>query len=225
MRKLPLPVRVYWGLVLFSLAGSLFSRIAHLDPTPIGRPAALLTLLVGCYAGFSETAKNDREAAIGLISVLFLGAGAELVGLATGFPFGRYVYTDKWWPAIPIERIGYFPLQLPFAWLLVVGAAFLALRPALRAWAVPVAALVATVVDQIMEPVMTGSLGYWRWIDHGPLLGGSPVQNAIGWFSVSALAAGLLYFAFRSSKAGALAPAAVLLGHLVLSLGIGLIAS
>ena len=118
-----------------------------------------------------------------------IGACAELLGIATGFPFGRYLYTDRWWPTLQFPSIGSFPVMLPFAWVLVVGCVYLACASRLRGWTALAAAVIATLVDQAMEPTMTSTpLRYWRWDQTGPAeAGGSPLSNAAGWFGVSLL--------------------------------------
>jgi uncharacterized membrane protein len=56
------------------------------------------------------------------------------------------------------------------------------LRPFLAAFAV------ATFDAILLEPVMVKKLGYWVWKAPGPLPGGAPVHNAVGWFLVALLA-------------------------------------
>ncbi|CAN5605068.1 hypothetical protein BH11ARM2_BH11ARM2_29890 [soil metagenome] len=185
------PLRLYLGLVVFSLAGSLFVRISDLNPGLIAPLASAATLLAGLVAVFQPwLTGNKRFQAV--FGAYFLGLGSEVVGIVTGFPFGRYVYTDRWWPTVPLTSDSRIPILLPFAWLLVAGSAFLA-APGKGALKILLGAFLATLVDAAMEPVMTGPLGYWRWTERGPLPGGAPIMNAVGWFGVSALAGWLLY--------------------------------
>ena len=149
----------------------------------------------------------------------FLGsAGIELLGITTGFPFGRYSYTNVWQPTVEIGS-KWLPLMLPFAWLLVVGAST-TLCSKLRK-PVLTAALLATMIDFLMEPVMTGPLRYWRWETRGPLPGGAAVLNPFGWFLTAYLVALLLSRMKLEKRATA---ALVLSGHLLLTIGIGAIA-
>lgn len=210
---------LYGGLAAFSLAGSYLCRVAHLDPTPIARPAAMLTLGAGCFAAFEGLFRADRRRAAAALALVFsVGLVSELAGLRTGFPFGRYQYTERWWPVVGLPGIGQFPLQLPFAWMLVAGCSYLAVAG--RWWSALAAALIAAAVDQAMEPAMTGPLRYWVWIDKGPLAGDSPAQNAAGWFAVSLLAAMCMQRALGRAVAIRAIPAAVLAIHLALVLGI-----
>ncbi len=219
-------MRVYLGLVAFSLAGSLLSRLARVDPLPIAHPVSLLTLSFGCIAAFYAVVNRQGRGVLwGLVAVLAIGLLAELVGLRFGVPFGHYQYTNAWWPTVWIPSLGPFPLQLPFAWLLIVGCSYLFTTAHLDSGAVTAAALLATLVDQAMEPVMTGSLGYWRWTEKGPMAGGSPVINMAGWFFVSYLAALALKHSLSRALPSNRDPSLVLAGHLVLTLGIAGIAA
>ena len=159
--------------------------------------------------------------------VLVLGTVAEVAGVLTGFPFGRYAYTTRWWPVVSLPDGHWFPLQVPFAWFLVVGASLLAVsrlgQGRLGKGSVLLTGALAATIDLIMEPVMTGPLGYWRWLDAGPLPGGAPIANFLGWFATAAVAA-LALNAFGAAQAWrAWEPTAVLVGHVALVLGIGAI--
>lgn len=214
------PVRLFLGLVAFSLAGSLFSRLAHLDPGPIAPVASLLTLGAGVWATFAEYVPTIRQPWPRLALALLFGASAEVVGLATGFPFGHYAYTGAWWPTIALP-VGPFPLALPFAWLLMAGASNLSL-PALRP--LPSAlfgGLLAATVDLVMEPVLAGPLGYWHWLRPGPLPGGAPIANFLGWWLTASFAGLLLTVGVRPGRSSA--PRWVLGGFTVLIVGLGLI--
>ena len=209
---------VFLSLVAFSLAGSGLSRLAHLDPGPIAPVASLLTLGAGVVATFGAYVRTVPGAWARLLGALAFGAGAEVVGLATGFPFGRYAYTGAWWPSVALP-IGSFPLALPFAWLLMAGAATLSVP---RVTYFPLmGGLLAATVDLAMEPVMAGPLDYWRWLRPGPLPGGAPIANLVGWWATACLAG--LILAFRIPPVPLRTPRRVLLGFLALILGLGLI--
>ncbi len=217
-RALVSPVRVFLFLVGFSLAGSALSRLAHLDPGPIVPVTSLLTLGAGVFATFGEYVRLASRPWPRLLVALGLGAAAEVVGLATGFPFGRYAYTRAWWPTVELP-VGPFPLALPFAWLLMAGAAVLSVP---RSWLAPMlGGFLAAVVDLAMEPVMVGPLGYWRWLVPGPLPGGAPIANFLGWWAIGTLAG--LVLTSQTSVVRPAPPRWVLGGFVVLILGLGLI--
>lgn len=208
----PQGARLFLGLVAFSLAGSLFSRLARLDPGPIAPAASLLTLGAGIVATFGEYVRTVDRPWPRLGAALTLGATSEVVGLATGFPFGRYAYTGAWWPTVVLP-FGLFPLALPFAWLLMAGASRLSVRSIL------LGGLLAAVVDLAMEPVMAGPLRYWRWLAPGPLPGGAPVANFLGWWGVATLAGAIL----GGKDVRPSTPRWVLGGFVALIVGLGLI--
>lgn len=215
-------VRVFLSLVIFSLLGSLFTRLSGLNPGPIAPVTSVLTLACGVVATFR--AYVGEGAWVRLLFAFVLGAASELIGLATGFPFGRYAYTTEWWPTVALP-MGRFPLMLPFAWLLMAGASlFVAVRLDRVMWrAVILGGLVAAVVDLAMEPVMAGPLGYWRWLEPGPLPGGAPVANFFGWWATAALAGAVLGFGVPADRLKSREPAWVLGGFVVLVLGLGAI--
>ncbi len=215
----------------FSLAGSLMSRLTGLDPGPIAPAASLLTLGAGIWATFAEYVRVVPGAWLRLGAALALGAGSEVVGLATGFPFGRYAYTGAWWPTVRLP-FGPFPLALPFAWLLMAGAARLSVpgsgetqrhqaRKASLWLGVMTGGLLAAGVDLAMEPVMAGPLGYWRWLVPGPLPGGAPLANPFGWWAVASLAG--IVLSVGAPPVDAQGPRWVLGGFVVLVVGLGLI--
>jgi putative membrane protein len=216
-------VRAFLSLVVFSLLGSLFTRLSGLNPGPIAPVTSVLTIACGVVATFSSYWGTAKNAWVRLLLALAIGAGSELVGLATGLPFGRYSYTAQWWPTA-ILPIGRFPLMLPFAWLLMAGAsAFVAARWSRGAmWgAMVLGGLLAATVDLAMEPVMAGLLGYWRWHETGPLPGGVPAQNFFGWWATASLAGGVLLAGVpltEDRRAGW-----VLGGFVLLVLGLGLV--
>jgi uncharacterized membrane protein len=210
--------RAFLGLVAFSLLGSLMTRLTGLNPGLIAPIASVLTIVAGVIATFDSVPRIWPR----LPMALGLGAAAEIVGLATGFPFGRYVYTGAWWPTVVLPSVGRFPLLLPFAWLLMAGAAVLSLPadrgPVFRS---VVGGLIAATIDLAMEPVIAGSLGYWRWLTPGPLPGGAPIANFLGWWATATLAG--LVLTYGMPKSDTAAPRWVLGGFSVLILGLGLI--
>lgn len=223
--RLPTDQKVYLALVASACAGTFATFLTGIQPGMIAPVLSALIILVGNFAVFRAAAAviGKVHAAQGLGAVLTVGVLSELLGLYTGFPFGTYRYNEDWAPVVPMPGNHFFPLMLPLAWTMVVGAASLAASrtadPSGRQTWLPSVlsvALLATAVDFAMEPVMVDALGYWTWL--GPTHGFSaPWQNAIGWFFVSAI--GCLPLTARlagaknriESGAGAL----VLAGHLV----------
>ena len=163
-----------------------------------GFVAPLVTvLIILCGASIAAISIGDSKPVIG---VLIICGGAEVVGLFTGFPFGHYEYTDRWWPTVALGEFHRFPLLIPFAWLLVLGGAYRLARLRFGPWsAVLASALIATIIDIPMEQAMTNLFGYWKWVEVGPLFG-APVQNSVGWFTVSLIAGSLLAWKDKSTN-------------------------
>jgi putative membrane protein len=125
-------------------------------------------------------------AAVGAVSVLF-----EAVGLATGYPYGSYSYSDALGPTL----LG-VPLLVPLAWLMMawpswVVAARLTRRRAPR---VAVAAGVFAAWDVVLDPQMVQA-GYWTWAHPTPGLPGIdtvPLTNLAGWLLAGVVLMSLL---------------------------------
>jgi putative membrane protein len=122
----------------------------------------------------------DRYRARGALAaaaVAFLSFGVEYLGVSTEVPFGSYLYTDQLG-----VKFGAVPLPIPFAWLVAVpGAIAIAHLFGVRRWMrVPVAALLAVVLDITIEPFAAHVAGYWQWLDGGVYYG-VPLGNFLAW--------------------------------------------
>lgn len=114
-----------------------------------------------------------------------VGFAAELVGVATGKPFGHYSYSAQLGP-----RVGGVPLLAAAAWAMMARPSWavagrIARRPVAR---VPLAAAALTAWDVYLDPRMVRE-GYWSW-PGGGRYEGVPASNFAGWF-----ATGLVVFA------------------------------
>lgn len=143
--------------------------------------AAALTVLVR-GAGW-------RSALLAALPILPLAWLAEFTGSATGFPFGRYHYTDVLQP-----QLAGVPLLIPLAWLMMLPPAWAVaslviksrtLSPPLpvRLARALVAALAFTAWDLFLDPQMT-AWNFWVWEQPGAYFG-IPLVNFLGWFLVS----------------------------------------
>lgn len=119
-----------------------------------------------------------------LLTAAAIGFAFESIGVRTGLPFGRYVYTGN----LGLSLLG-VPLAIAFAWMVL----FAFVRQLTSN--VLIAALLLTATDLLIDPVASGVLGYWRWLTPG-LYFGVPLSNFAGWFAV-----GLLLFALRWGSA------------------------
>ena len=110
-----------------------------------------------------------------------LGFAAELVGVATGRPFGHYTYG----PGLGIQARG-VPLLAAAAWAMMarpawVVAGLIARSPLRR---VLVAAGALTAWDVFLDPRMVRE-GYWTW-PGGGRYEDVPLSNFLGWFATGA---------------------------------------
>ena len=110
----------------------------------------------------------------------------EAVGLATGFPYGSYDYSDDLGPTL----VG-VPFLVPLAWLMMAWPSLLlgsrltrGARPEWRRPArVAAAAAVFAAWDVVLDPQMVQA-GYWTWAHPSPGLPGIdtvPLTNLAGW--------------------------------------------
>jgi putative membrane protein len=134
--------------------------------------------------------------------IVLIGAwGVEELGLVTGFPFGRYTYTQALQP-----QLAGVPLLIPLAWMMMLPPAWAAADAILSGWQerlgiwnallhAVLAGLAFTAWDLYLDPQMVAR-GLWVW-DH--LLAGYfgiPWSNFIGWW----LSATLLTLTVRPSR-------------------------
>jgi len=120
-------------------------------------------------------------------SVFILVAGlaycAELLGVTTGLPFGKYHYTSILQPqlaGVPVLIPLAWMMMLPPAWAvaeLITGASGRAISFLL------VTALAFTAWDLFLDPQMV-LWNFWHWDVSGPYFG-IPLSNYLGWLLVS----------------------------------------
>ncbi|MEA3532750.1 carotenoid biosynthesis protein [Nocardia implantans] len=150
------------------------------------RVTIAVVLLSAAAALAHATATRGLRYAVGfLVVVSGIGLTAEVIGTATGIPFGCYEYaTDRLGPAL-LE----VPLLVPLAWTggmypVWVVAGLLSRRTAVR---VAATAVGAVGWDLFLDPQMVTD-GQWTWCDTRSGLPGLdliPVTNYLGWFGVA----------------------------------------
>ena len=162
------------------------------SPRPPTETRAIVLLMLATSTAEALEARGRRGALVGAV-VGAVGFGAELLGVATGRPFGRYTYSDRLGP-----RVRGVPLLAAAAWAMLARPAWvvagrLSARRALR---VPLAAGALTAWDVFLDPRMARE-EYWTWPDGG-VYEGVPVSNFAGWF-----ATGLAVFAIAGDDRSA----------------------
>ena len=176
---------------------------------------AVWMLLAAVVVYFHTVAAEGLPTARRWAVIILGGAGCvEWIGARTGFPFGPYVYTDRFgW-----RLFGVLPVAIPLAWFVILlcgRCVVLRLRPDAtrleQAWGV---ATVAVLTDLNLEYVAWKIRGYWLWY---PLAGtgasgGPPLQNYVAWFALSGFLTALLppNFALRTHRPSPRRPILVL---------------
>ncbi|WP_347060267.1 carotenoid biosynthesis protein [Blastococcus sp. HT6-30] len=135
------------------------------------------------HAGLSRGVRTGLGV---LVLVALVAIGFESVGLATGYPYGSYTYSDTLGPTL----LG-VPFLVPLAWLMMAWPSWLLgdvlarpvrasrRRPARIGWA----AAVFAAWDVVLDPQLVQA-GYWTWADPSPGLPGIdtvPLTNLAGW--------------------------------------------
>jgi len=192
------------------------TAIAYPLTTGTGRDAVSWAIVVlGAVLSVVHAAlsRGARSAAAVLVLVLVTAVAVEALGLATGFPYGEYSYSDSLGPTL----LG-VPFLVPLAWLMMAWPSWLLAdrlvrrRPA----RITVAAAIFAGWDVVLDPQMVQA-GYWTWAHPTPGLPGIdtvPLTNLAGWLLAGAvLMTALDAVVARTSAAGAprIGPAAPLL--------------
>jgi uncharacterized membrane protein len=134
-----------------------------------------------------------KKASIFLIITCVIGFLAEVLGTATGFPFGKYYYTNF----LGAKFLG-VPIVVPLVWFVIAYLCFSIVAGNIsfpeatvfsesRALVSKIAllgAFGAVAWDFMIDP-MFSSYGYWVWTGQFlplPKLDGIPLTNFVGWF-------------------------------------------
>jgi uncharacterized membrane protein len=150
----------------------------------------IATVLLGFGASVAHAAVT-RGSRVGTALVVVTAGGGlaiEVLGVATGFPFGTYDYADALGP-----HLGGVPWIIPMAWAWMAWPAWLAAgelttRRGARVW---LAGLALAAWDLFLDPQMVAE-GYWRWHQSTAatlpgVVPAVPIQNHVAWFAVAVL--------------------------------------
>jgi uncharacterized membrane protein len=190
--------RPSWSWLLGPGGRWLWAALAALVLAEIGYPLVggavrarlvVVTVVIGYAISVAHAAMS--RAAVPLILVTTGGGFAvEAVGVATGYPFGAYSYSDALGP----RALG-VPLVIPLAWTWMAWPSWLvAGRLVDGVLRVPVAGLALASWDLFLDPQMVAE-GYWVWRDPRPALPGVPgvpISNYLGWLVVATVLAAIL---------------------------------
>jgi uncharacterized membrane protein len=181
---------VYWGW----LAALVAAQISY--PLTGGSARAALvvaTVVAGCALSICHAALTRGIRAATWLALATIGGGlaVEVIGLATGFPFGRYGYGDALGP-----KVFGVPVVVPLAWTWMAWPSLIVAGRLTRTIGARVAVAGAALAawDVFLDPQMVAA-GYWRWTEPPVSLPGVPavpLTNYIGWLAVATLMMALL---------------------------------
>ncbi len=127
-------------------------------------------------------AKSLKKQTALFVAIILAMAGwiIEWYGVHTGFPFGRYRYSNGLGPAL-----SGVPIAIASAWVSVTIIGWSLTPSSLsRPKRIVTAALLTTSLDFLIDPVATRIIHDWSWNTHGGFYG-VPWMNFFAWFFIS----------------------------------------
>jgi len=178
-----------WILWLLIAAYAFVTIVVDAFPKTFSSPVLLpIETLIPPLFALIHGAKRYGVQGIVVFMVLCLGVSnlMENIGVMTGFPFGRYYYTDVLGPKLFLVPLLIGPAYFGTAYVSWVLATVLLdtdrRRDALAAVAVPVVATFIMVGwDVCLDPWPSTIARHWVWQDGGPYFG-VPFVNYLGWY-------------------------------------------
>ena len=179
--------RAFFVALLCILAAYACGRLLEVvyGPVPTTALVAVEVLSAGAFALVHGAARYGlRTICVFFLICIIVGNTIENIGVATGFPYGRYSFLNVMGP-----KIFYVPVLLGLAY---IGMAYVSwvlaehiVGPPLAhtsIFAVPVVASFLMVAwDLAQDPVWSTMLHAWVWYDGGSWFG-VPLTNYRGWF-------------------------------------------
>ena len=164
------------GLARPRLFPALFAGLAGVQ-VAYGRSRRTPAATRGVVGLMLATSLAEARRPAPVVAAGAVGFGAELVGVATGKPFGHYSYSEQLGP-----RVRGVPLLAAAAWAMMARPSWavagrISRSPLAR---VPLAAGALAAWDVYLDPRMVRE-GYWSW-PGGGRYEGVPASNFAGWF-------------------------------------------
>jgi putative membrane protein len=181
-------------------------------PDLAGGIAGQTIILVLFSVLHSTYALGFRHTLVFFISTAVISWAFEQVGVATGFIYGAYHYTD-----VLGVKLGHVPLLIPLAWYMMIYPSWCLALSITRQAPAPVAgtqraergrpgllgisflaAMIMTAWDLVADPLLSGpSIKAWIWEKGGPYFG-IPLRNYGGWM-ITTFVVYLVYRLFERS--------------------------
>jgi uncharacterized membrane protein len=188
--------RMTWLVLVVYFLISLYAVMAigfKLPQLPFTTPIS--TLLAFGFAVLHAGQREGWRRAAALAAIVFLtGLAFESLGVATGWVYGPYHYSDALGP----KFLGLVPYLIPLAWTMMIYPSMIMAEHILpgewhgaRRWlgAAALGAVIMTAWDVAMDPMMVNG-GNWVWEVKGAYFG-VPLQNFWGWWLTSFVAIGI----------------------------------
>jgi len=200
LRQLTLAILVLYALLTaYTVIGGFLGQRYQPFFTP------LLSLLSFAFALLHAGQSLGWRSALLLLGLTFaVSLLFESVGVATGWVYGAYHYTDRLGPMF----LGLVPYLIPVAWFMMTYPSYvIARRLAPAGWEngwgrlklAGLGALVMTAWDLAMDPMMVAG-GHWVWDQPGAYFG-VPLQNYWGWW-LTIFVTFVLFLFLGNPKAG-----------------------
>jgi uncharacterized membrane protein len=177
------------GLWAICLLFALYTLGTGLFPgaVPGGIDGLSLTAFLVIFALVHGAARYGwRGILVFFIICLVVSNALENLSILTGFPFGRYTYTDLLGPKlllVPIIIGGAYAGAGYLSWIVAhVLIGRMGASDRFAVWALPaVGAVLMVSWDLSFDPSASTIGKSWIWIDGGPFFG-VPLQNFFGWY-------------------------------------------
>lgn len=158
---------------------------------------AFFLILCGILGGFYFIRTFEFSKGLAITAFIFiLSMVAEGLGVHYGWIFGQYDYSgDFGYKLVDV------PIGIGFAWVMVIAVTHVLsmelvskLKPSILKWISYslLGAMIAVLIDLIIDPVAYLVKGYWGW-EGDSFYYSVPLQNFSGWFWVSLFFHTLLY--------------------------------
>jgi len=181
LRRITLALLILYALItIYSVLGSTLGIGSSRFTIP------LVTLTGFAFAFLIAGQREGWGRALRLLALVFIVSLLfESVGVATGWVYGPYHYTDQ----LGLKFLGLVPYLIPVAWFMMSYPSFvIADRLVPSGWSrwqrilavAAVGGLVMTAWDLVMDPIMVAR-GNWVWDAKGAYFG-IPLQNFLGWW-------------------------------------------
>ena len=175
---------------------------------PLASGGARDRLTVGIVIAFAAAGAASAVATRGwrvggqaIAAAALVGFAADVVGVHSGLPFGRYAYGSLLGP-----RLAGVPLVVALAWTMLAWPAAVVARRLVRGTVarVAVGAWALAAWDVFLDPQMVAA-GAWHWHQpspHLPGVTGVPLTDYAGWLLVAAVISAAVQWCLRGDRGG-----------------------